>query len=115
VIPSLLPLLRRGGRFILLGSPRGPSTIDFHDEVHTFGLRIIGAHASNTPSRETPDNPWTFERNTVLFLDLLQARRVNVADLITHHFSWRQGPEVFEMLLADRAPFRGVILHWEDA
>jgi 2-desacetyl-2-hydroxyethyl bacteriochlorophyllide A dehydrogenase len=113
VIPSLPPLIRRGGRLILLGSPRGPSTLDFHDEVHTFGLRVIGAHASNTPQHELPDNPWTWERNATLFLDLLQAGRVNVADLITHRFSWRQGPEAFEKLLADRTQFRGVILDWE--
>jgi 2-desacetyl-2-hydroxyethyl bacteriochlorophyllide A dehydrogenase len=114
-IPALPPLLRRGGRLVLLGSPRGPSTIDFHDDVHTFGLRVIGAHASNTPQHEMPDNPWTWERNAALFLELLRARRVHVADLISDRFSWRQGPEVFETLLTDRTRFRGVILDWEGA
>jgi 2-desacetyl-2-hydroxyethyl bacteriochlorophyllide A dehydrogenase len=115
VIPSLPPLIRRGGRLILLGSSRGPTTLDFHDDVHTYGLRLIGAHASNTPTYEIPDNPWTWERNAALFLDLLQARRVAVADLITHRFSWRQAPEAFEQLLSDRTLFRGVILDWEGA
>jgi threonine dehydrogenase-like Zn-dependent dehydrogenase len=74
---------------------------------------VIAAHAGNTPQHEIPDNPRTWERNATLFLDLLQAGRVNVADLITHRFSWRQGPEAFERLLADRTQFRGVILDWE--
>ncbi|TAK22145.1 MAG: hypothetical protein EPO26_12750 [Chloroflexota bacterium] len=115
VTPTLPPLIRRGGRLILLGSARGPSTIDFHDDVHTYGLRVIGAHASNTPQHESPGNPWTNERNAALFLDLLEARSIGVADLITHRFSWREGPAVFEQLLADRTQFRGVILDWEGA
>jgi len=113
VIPTLPPLLRRRGRLILLGSPRGPSTIDFHDEVHTFGLKVIGAHGSNHPPVETPVDVWTWRRSAELFLDLLRAGRVDVRDLVTHRFAWRQGPEVFEKLLEDRTGFRGVILDWE--
>jgi 2-desacetyl-2-hydroxyethyl bacteriochlorophyllide A dehydrogenase len=115
VIPSLPPLLRRRGRLILLGSPRGPSTIDFHDEVHTFGLKVIGAHGSNHPPVETPIDVWTWQRSAELFLDLLRAGRVDVRGLVTHRFSWRRAPELFETLLQDRTGFRGVILDWEGA
>jgi 2-desacetyl-2-hydroxyethyl bacteriochlorophyllide A dehydrogenase len=40
VIPALLPLVRREGRVILLGAPRGPSAVDFHDrDVHAAAVR----------------------------------------------------------------------------
>jgi 2-desacetyl-2-hydroxyethyl bacteriochlorophyllide A dehydrogenase len=111
-IPGLPKLLRRNGRLILLGSPRGPSTIDFHDEVHTLGLRVIGAHASTHPPAETPFNPWTRQRNVELFFDLAMAGRVDVAGLVTHRYGWREAPDVFARLLADRTGARGVILDW---
>src|ERR1051326_8744863 len=46
LIPPALRLARRRGRVVILGSPRGPVSLDFHDEVHTLGLRVIGAHNS---------------------------------------------------------------------
>jgi 2-desacetyl-2-hydroxyethyl bacteriochlorophyllide A dehydrogenase len=113
VIPSLPPLLRRAGRLVLLGSPRGRTSIDFHDEVHTFGLRVIGAHASNHPRVETPDNVWTRARNVELFLDFLGARLIDVSSLITHRFPWRQAAEVYRLLDEDRTRTLGVILDWE--
>lgn len=113
VIPSLPPLLRRAGRLVLLGSPRGKTSIDLHDEVHTFGLRVIGAHASNHPLVETPGNVWTRPRNVELYLDLLGAGLVDASSLITHRFSWRQAAEVFRLLDEDRTRTLGVILNWE--
>jgi len=112
VIPSLPKLIRRGGRLILLGSPRGSTTIDFHDEVHRLGLHVIGAHASNHPPVEIPFAPWTTSRNTELFLDLLQAHEIHVGDLITHRYPAAEAPEVFRRLSEDRTTSLGVILEW---
>ena len=114
VIPTLPPLLHRAGRLILLGSPRGKTTIDLHDEVHTFGLRVIGAHASNHPQVETPFNQWTRTRNVELYLDFLAAGLVQTADLITHRFPWREAANVYRMLMEDRTRTLGTILVWEE-
>jgi 2-desacetyl-2-hydroxyethyl bacteriochlorophyllide A dehydrogenase len=114
VISSLPPLLHRAGRLILLGSPRGKTTIDFHDEVHTFGLRIIGAHASSHPLVETPFNQWTQTRNSELYLELLRAGLIHTADLITHRFPWHEAAKVYRSLMEDRTPTLGVILNWEE-
>jgi 2-desacetyl-2-hydroxyethyl bacteriochlorophyllide A dehydrogenase len=114
VIPLLPPLLHRAGRLVLLGSPRGKTTIDFHDEVHTFGLRVIGAHASNHPLVETPFNPWTQTRNIELYFELLRVGLFQTADLITHRYRWHEAATVYHSLLEDRTPTLGVILNWED-
>jgi 2-desacetyl-2-hydroxyethyl bacteriochlorophyllide A dehydrogenase len=113
VIPSLPPLLHRSGRLVLLGSPRGKTAIDFHDEIHTFGLRVIGAHASNHPLVETPFNQWTQARNTELYLELIGAGLIQTADLITHRFPWHEAAMVYRSLMEDRTPTLGLILNWE--
>jgi 2-desacetyl-2-hydroxyethyl bacteriochlorophyllide A dehydrogenase len=105
-------LARRMGRVVLLGSPRGPVTIDLHNEVHTFGLEIIGAHNSTHPAAETPHTPWPMDRDVELFLEWQEAGRVDVRPLITHRYSWRQAPDAFLMLQEDRSRALGVVLDW---
>ena len=112
VITHALQLARRMGRVVLLGSPRGPVSIDFHDEVHTLGLEIIGAHNSTHPPAETPDHRWTVARHVELFFDWLTTGRLNVRDLVTHRYAWRQTREAYTMLLEDRSQALGVVLDW---
>ena len=109
VIPAALRLARRRGRVVFLGSPRGPSQVDFHDEVHTLGLHLIGAHITTTPEYETPDTPWTQRRNGALFFDLVAAGRLPIADLVTHRYLYREAPAAYEFLLADRTRAMGVV------
>jgi 2-desacetyl-2-hydroxyethyl bacteriochlorophyllide A dehydrogenase len=111
-IPGALKLARRLGRVILLGSPRGPVSIDLHDEAHTYGLEIIGAHNSTHPPVETPHTPWTIARHVELFLDWQAAGVIDVRPLITHRYPWRQVPEAYRMLLEDRSRALGVVLDW---
>lgn len=115
LIPLALRLTRRRGRVVILGSPRGPVAIDFHDEVHTLGLRIIGAHNSTHPPTETPDSPWTLHRHARLFFDLLADGSLDVAPLITHRFPGAEAADAYGMLLEDRTRAMGVILDWEAA
>jgi len=112
VIAPLMRLPRRLGRVILLGSPRGMTELDFHDEVHTNGLHVIGAHNSTHTPVETPYNVWTLQRDRELFLDLVAGGEVAVNGLITHRFAGEQGPDAFEMLWEDRTRLMGVILDW---
>lgn len=112
VIPPLLKLARREARVILLGSPRGPSQVDFHEEVHRLGLHLIGAHTSTHPEQETAQHPWTRPRNEQLFLELVAAGLVNVRALITHRYPATDAPSAYAMLLEDRTRALGVILDW---
>ncbi len=110
VIPDALRLARRRGRVVFLGSPRGSSQVDFHDEVHTLGLHLIGAHITTTPEYETPDTPWTQQRNGALFFDLVAAGRLRVGDLVTHRYPYREASAAYEFLFAERSRAMGVIL-----
>lgn len=113
-MPGAVKLARKLGRVVLLGSPRGPVTIDLHDEVHTLSLEIIGAHNSAHPPAETPNAPWSIARHVELFFDWQAAGVVDVRPLITHRFLWRQTPEAFQYLLEDRSRALGVVLDWSD-
>jgi 2-desacetyl-2-hydroxyethyl bacteriochlorophyllide A dehydrogenase len=110
VIPTTLRMARRQGRIIILGSPRGKVEIDFHDEVHTLGLHIIGAQVSTHPRVATPYNPWTAERNGELFFDLVMNNRLHVDDLITHRFDRQDAWAAYQMLAEDRTENMGMVL-----
>jgi threonine dehydrogenase-like Zn-dependent dehydrogenase len=112
VVPPLLRLARREGRVILLGSSRGSTVIDLHDEVHTLGLHVIGAHGSTAPTQETYLSPWTRNRNLELFFDLLRAGMVRVDELVTHRYAGTDAAAAFTMLLEDRTRAVGVLLDW---
>jgi 2-desacetyl-2-hydroxyethyl bacteriochlorophyllide A dehydrogenase len=112
VVAQAVALARREGRVILLGSSRGASTIDFHDDAHGRGITMIGAHGSTSPRQETPHTPWTRRRNEELILALIQASQFNVQDLITHRYAGARAPEAYGMLLEDRTRALGVVLDW---
>ncbi|HLV80103.1 MAG TPA: zinc-binding dehydrogenase [Chthonomonadaceae bacterium] len=111
-VPAAMKLARGRGRVVLLGSSRGPSTIDFHEELHGIGLEVIGAHNRVHPSVETPYNPWTVRRHIELFYTWQSAGALDVRRLITHRYDGRQAPDAFRMLLEDRTQALGVLLDW---
>ncbi len=114
LIPGQFALLKRPrGRFIVLSSPRGPSTFDFHDLVNAPSHVIIGAHQMSTPEHETPYNQWTKRRNTELFFDLVKSGELALAPLISHRYPAAKGPDAYRMLLEDRSGAMGVVLDWE--
>lgn len=112
-IPFALQLPRQRGRVIILGSPRGISNVDFHDQIH-FGVDVIGAQWTTYPQVETPLTPWTTARNGELFLDLVRAGELNVDGLIGHTFNWREAPEIYKRVRDDRTQFMAVRFDWRD-
>lgn len=114
VIPKAITLTRSLGCFVVLSSPRGKTTMDFHDEVNRPSRMIIGTHFTSQPDYETPYNPWTRKRNAELFFNLLSAGYIKVSHLITHRYSWRDAEEAYRLLLRNRANAMGVILKFGD-
>jgi threonine dehydrogenase-like Zn-dependent dehydrogenase len=113
VIPHALKLVRMRGRYIVLGSPRGISHVDFHDDIH-FGVNVLGAQWNTYPQAESPQAPWTAGRNGQIYFALVQAGRINVDGLISHTFKWQEGPEAFRQIQADRTQFMAVRYDWRD-
>lgn len=107
-----LDSLRRQGRFVLLSSPRGETTLDFHDHCNWPSYEIIGAHDDSHPDVATPANPWTVGRNTELFFRYVAAGDLDVTRLVSHRPAVQDAPAVYESLLADRTDHLGVLFEW---
>ena len=111
-IPQALRLLKPRGKLVILGSPRGPVEVDFHNEVHSKGLRIIGAHNSMHAPVETPYNQWTLARDLDLFFSFIRKGRLDVEGLTSHILPWREAPKAYEMLHRNREDTVCISLDW---
>ena len=112
IIEQEMGLLHEQGKFILMGSPRGKTTIDFQDFVNRPSHSIIGAHNCSHPPVATLGNPWTIVRDVELFFDLLVNDRIEPRHLITNKYAAREAPAAYDKLLKDRSHEMGVILDW---
>ena len=110
VISWGIKLVRTLGRFIVLSSPRGPTAIDFHDEVNAPSRIIMGTHFSSQPLFETPYYPWTRKRNVELFFRLLLDGIVRVRHLITHVVPLEDVEKAYELLLNKKNETLAVVL-----
>lgn len=113
VIPWAIKLVKHQGRFVVLSSPRGPTQLDFHDEVNAPSRVIIGAHGTSQPEYETLYNQWTARRNTKLFFEFLKAGIVKINHLISHKYPWFEAKKAYEMLAENRTEAMGVILDYK--
>ncbi len=112
LIPREMDLLRRQGRIVILSSPRGETSFDFHDYCNSPSLTIIGAHNGSHPQYETPYNPWTPARNVELLFDLIAGGELHVDELVTHRYNWAEAAAAYQMLIEDRGQAGAVILDW---
>jgi threonine dehydrogenase-like Zn-dependent dehydrogenase len=105
-------VVRRQGRLVILSSPRGKTPFDFHDWCNWTSLTILGAHVSSHPPHENPDDPWTRERNTELFFELVRRGEIATTQLVTHRFPWQEAPKAYELLMTEREKTGIVLLDW---
>lgn len=106
-------VLRRQGRLVVLSSPRGKTLFDFHDWCNWTSISIIGAHVSSHPPHENPEDPWTRERNTELFFELVRKKEIAAAELVTHWFKADDAPSAYQLLMTERGKTGIVLLDWE--
>jgi len=111
-IPDQMDGLREQGRFVVLSSPRGETTIDFHDYCNSPSYHIVGAHSNSHPPVSTPSNPWTRFRHCELFFEYLLDGSISVESLVSHRRPFADAPDLYEALLSDRTDFAGVLLEW---
>lgn len=117
--PALIPgefeaLRDTGGRFVILSSPRGPTSFDFHDLCNKPSHTIIGAHNSSHPQAETLASPWTLGRHAQLFFDLVGSGEIDLEPLVTDRISYAAACDAYRALLHDPVRALGVILTWDE-
>jgi 2-desacetyl-2-hydroxyethyl bacteriochlorophyllide A dehydrogenase len=72
---------RPGATVVLLGSPRGPTSIDSLAAAQRKGLRVVGAHVSALATEARRDSTDPFGEIARRFLDELAAGHMNADDL----------------------------------
>lgn len=114
LIPEQFGVLHPQGRFVVLSSPRGATSFDFHDLCNSPSYTIIGAHVGSHPNHEELDLPWTMSRHAELFFDLAAEGELRVSPLISHRAPYAEADRLYQMLLEDRSQAMGVVLEWSD-
>lgn len=111
-IAPLILLLRRQGRLMLVSSPRGPSTLDFHDMVNARGTVIVGAHNFTHASVPNEYNRWTRHADAALYLALVSAGQVSACDLLTATYPASEAPAAYRRLLDRPGDTLALALDW---
>ena len=114
VIPLALELARQRGRVILLGSPRGISTVNFYSLVHVKGVTVIGAHNNVRPIYDSSRRFWTYKDEVRLVLNLLGRKLLKVQDLITDRLRFEDAAEAYNKLINAKEKTLGIILKWKE-
>lgn len=114
--PAILASFRMAavrGRVILLGSARGETdNVNFYRDVHRKGLAVIGAHEITRPRHDTLPGWWTQHDEHIIALRLLAMGRMAVRPLISHHFSWRELPQAYDLLAKWDTSTTGMVVDW---
>ena len=112
VFAPALGLVRRLGKFLLLGDTGTPSAQHLTSDVMTKGITIISAHDSNPPLETHDRDWWTKPHMAELFFSFLERGQMDVESLITHRYSPAECAEAYTMLTTRRADAMGVIFDW---
>lgn len=108
-----LSALRREGRLVVLGCPRGSTEFDFHDHCNWPSYEIIGSHITSHPTTKTPKNPWTQGEHTRLFFELTdEPAMADLGDLVTDVRPAEHAPAAFADLSAGHVDGVSVALDW---
>lgn len=103
------------GRISLLGCTRiSDCPIDYYQQVHRPGVKLIGAHNLVRPKVESYPHHWTHQDDCKAILDLLSAGRIQVAPIVSRVVSPTEAPEIFRQLCDDPSFPIGTVFDWRN-
>lgn len=111
LIGAALRAVRPRGEVILLGSPRGPATLEVYHDIHRTGTVLKGAHVGLLPRRAADGG---LDRQMVMgqMLDLIQAGRLAVAPLISATILPSQVEAGYRALLEEKDRVLTLLIQW---
>lgn len=102
------------GRISLLGCTRvSDCEIDYYQQVHRPGIKLIGAHNFVRPKVESYPHHWTHQDDCKAILDMIAAGRVKVAPIVSRVVSPEEAPAIFNQLCDDHAFPMGTVFDWK--
>jgi len=103
----------RQGRISLLGCTRiSDCAVDYYQQVHCPGVKLIGAHNFIRPQFESYPHHWTHQDDCKAILAMLGAGRLQVAPIVSRVVKPEQAPEIYTQLCNDPAFPMGTVFDW---
>lgn len=103
------------GRISLLGCTRvSDCGVDYYQQVHRPGVKLIGAHNFIRPKVESYPHHWTHHDDCRAILDLIAAGRVKVAPIVSRVVSPENAPEIYDQLCDDPNFPMGTVFDWRN-
>lgn len=101
------------GRISLLGCTRvSDCAVDYYQQVHRPGVKLIGAHNLVRPKVESYPHHWTHQDDCKAILDLIAAKRIQAAPIVSRVVSPLQAPEIYDQLCDDPDFPMGTVFDW---
>ena len=101
------------GRISLLGCTRvSDCGVDYYTQVHRPGVKLIGAHNFVRPKVESYPHHWTHHDDCNAILDLIAAKRLQVAPILSRVLSPADAPAVYTQLCEDKNFPLGTVFDW---
>jgi threonine dehydrogenase-like Zn-dependent dehydrogenase len=98
VLQSCMRVCAPGARVVVMGAIVGKVTLDMYSEFIFRELTLIASQQPRNPVEDSIYYHFTGQRNRQMLLDLILRGDVNVRDLITHRFPYREAPQVYRLL-----------------
>ena len=103
------------GRISLLGCTRvSDSAVDYYNQVHRPGIKLIGAHNFVRPKFESYPHHWTHHDDCRAILQLISAGRINVEKLIGRVCGPEDCGEIYSELCDSENFPLGTVFDWRD-
>ena len=103
------------GRISLLGCTRvSDCAVDYYQQVHRPGVKLIGAHNFVRPKVESYPHHWTHQDDCKAILDLIAAGRIQVEPIVSRVVSPEDCTEIYNQLCDDPAFPMGTVFDWRE-
>ena len=103
------------GRISLLGCTRvSDCSVDYYQQVHRPGVKLIGAHNFVRPKVESYPHHWTHQDDCKAILDMLGAGRIQVEPIVSRVVSPENAPEIYDQLCDDPTFPMGTVFDWRN-
>ena len=101
------------GRISLLGCTRvSDCAVDYYQQVHRPGVKLIGAHNFVRPKVESYPHHWTHQDDCKAILDLIAAGRIQVEPIVSRVVSPEDCTEIYNQLCDDPTFPMGTVFDW---
>ena len=101
------------GRISLLGCTRvSDCEVDYYQQVHRPGVKLIGAHNFVRPKFESYPHHWTHHDDCRAILDMIATNRIDVKSIVSRVVKPEEAPQIYTELCNDKNFPMGTVFDW---